>query len=164
MIELICLLLLIIISCIYNGYIIINHKEIPTSLSETSYMLGNKKYYWFSLYTLIISSILLPILFNHINENLTFLPFLFCSGLLFAGFSPFFKEKNDKQVHYTAAIISFIAFVVFLSIYMGWQWLIIYIILLILLCLWKKTKYVYFAEILALFFIVLWLFYKILFL
>jgi hypothetical protein len=39
------ILLILVITLLYNGYIIIKYKQIPQSLSETSYLLGGNKRY-----------------------------------------------------------------------------------------------------------------------
>lgn len=153
------LILLLIITLIYNGYTIIKYKKIPESLSETSYLFGGNKRYFFTLYTLLITSFLLPFLFKYTIDELKFLPFLFCSGILFAGFSPLFRENIEKKVHYTAAIISFVCFIFYLIFYMGWQWFVGYLgMFIISFIIWKKEKIIYFAEMLALLTIIIWLF------
>jgi hypothetical protein len=159
--EIISLVLLAIISVVYNSYIIVKYNKIPFSLSETSYILGSKKYYFFSLYTFMITFLLIPILFNHTIDAFTFLPFLFCGGLLYAGLSPLYKEGLDRKIHYTAAMVSFVGFIFYLIFCMGWEWMIIYVSILGALCLWRYKNYVYFAEMVALLTIIIWLIYKI---
>lgn len=39
------LILTILLTIVYNSYIIIKYKKIPESLSETSYLLGGNKRY-----------------------------------------------------------------------------------------------------------------------
>lgn len=124
----------LIISFIYNLYILIKYKTIPTSLSETSYMLGNKRYL-FTIYCIFSTFLMLPCLLSTVPETLTILPFLMCSGLMFSGASPLFKQGLDKSVHYIAAIIAFISFIVFLILAMGWLVLLLFCILLLILIL-----------------------------
>ena len=158
MIKFICLIILLLITFIYNGYVLMKYKKIPESLSETSYLFGGNKRYFFTLYTLCISGFLLPLLLTYTSEMLEFLPFIFCGGILFAGFSPLFKEKIDKEVHYTAALISFISFIFYLVFYMGWQWFLAYLItFLITFFIWKKEKIVYFAEMIGILMLIIWL-------
>ena len=142
----------IILSIIYNGYIIYIYKDVPESLSETSYILSKNKLskYWFTGYCEIISLCLLPLLLEIIPSNLMFLAFLISAGLAFSGLSPLFKSGPDKIVHYISAFISFGAFVAYLIICLNWIWLIGYIAILALLCIWKYKCYVYWAEICAL--------------
>lgn len=146
---------------IYNSFIFIKYKEIPVSLSETAYMIGGEKSlkrYWFTLYCIITAFSILQPLFNNVSSDLEFIPFLLCSGLLFAGFSPAFKNNlPEKQVHYVSAGISFCCFILYGFFCMPWFWLLGYAVLLGSLCVWKRDCYVYFAEILALFSICIWL-------
>lgn len=151
------ILLVFIINVIYNGFIIFRYKKIPISLSETAYLLGgpemgNKKYF-FTLYCTIIAVCILPYLLTILPENILFLGFLMCAGLIFAGMSPMFREGLDKKVHYVSAIISFLSFIILLIINASWYSILLYALLLILLIMWKKECYIYFAEILILFFI-----------
>jgi hypothetical protein len=103
----------LVITLLYNGYIIIKYKKIPESVSETSYLLGGNKRYLFTGYCVITSFCLLPMLLE-ITMTLQFLPFLFCGGLLFAGCSPLFREGLDKLVHYSSAYIAFAAYVLYM--------------------------------------------------
>ena len=146
----------LIISFIYNLYILIKYKTIPVSLSETAYMLGNKQF-WFVIYCVLSTFLILPCLLSTVPETLTILPFLMCSGLMFSGASPLFKQGLDKSVHYVAAIIAFISFIIFLILEMGWLVLILFVVLLLALVLWKPKCYVYFAEMLSFLFIILYL-------
>lgn len=142
---------------IYNLIIWIKYKTIPVSLSETAYIFGGNKKYFFTLYCVILVSILLPALLTVIPESLTIIPFIMCSGLLFAGVSPMFKEGSDKMVHYISAFISFGAFIAFMITCLNWWYFIGYIIGLGILILLKRECYVYFAEMLALIEIIIYL-------
>ena len=106
------------ISLIYNISIIMCFKTIPVSISETSYLLENKRYL-FTLYCFVSVFLMLPPLLTSVPETLTVLPFLMCSGLMFSGASPLFKSGPDKKVHYVSAIISFVSFVIFLILELG---------------------------------------------
>jgi hypothetical protein len=88
---------------------------------------------------------------------LTFLPFLMCSGLMFSGLSPLFKQGLDKTIHYAASIVAFISFLIFLILEMGWLMTVIFAILLLIFVLWKPKCYVYFAEMLSFLFITIYL-------
>lgn len=149
----------VLFSLAYNGYILWRFRRIPTSLSETAYLLGGDiKKYWFTLYCIIIGITLLPNVFDITLEGYEFIPFIFFLGLLFAGISPSFKYGLDKIVHYISASISFIGFVLYTILCIDWIWLIGYSILLIGLCIWKRKCYIYFAEILALITIIIYLY------
>ena len=139
----------LIITLVYNSFILIKYKKIPQSLSETSYLLGGNKRYLFTIYCFIISFCLLPILLE-ITLSLQFIPVIFCAGLLFSGCSPLFKEGLDRIVHYSSSYIAFGAYVIYMIFCMNWWWLLGYVVILGILCLWKYKCYVYFAEMLAL--------------
>ena len=153
----ITIILFIIINLIYNLFIICKYKTIPVSLSETSYMLGGLKRYWFTIYCVTNVLLILPNLLVSVPETFTFLVFLMCSGMLFSGVSPLFKKGLDKTVHYVSLIFSFIMFIIFMILLMKWYYLVAFIVILGLLIMWKKECYVYFAEILAFIFIILYL-------
>lgn len=147
---LILTILTILITLVYNGYIMIKYKKIPESLSETSYLLGGNKRYWFTGYCFIICILLLPLLFNVTNNNLLILPFIFCGGLAFAGCSPLFREGLDRIVHYSSAYTAFAAYVLYMILCMNWWWVLGYVVVLGILCIIKWKSYVYWAEIVAL--------------
>lgn len=151
------LILLLLITVLYNSYVIYKYKKIPVSLSETSYMFGGVKRYFFTLYCLSVGAITLPYLFSLNLGDFEFIPFLFVIGLLFAGFSPMFKQSVDKEVHYTGAIIAFLAFIVFMFLYFPYYLIILYSVLYVMLICWKRSCYVYFAEILSILMLNIWL-------
>lgn len=151
------LILLLLITVLYNSYVIYKYKKIPVSLSETSYMFGGIKRYFFTLYCLSVGAITLPYLFRLNLGDFEFMPFLFITGLLFAGFSPMFKQSIDREVHYTGAIISFLAFITFMFLYFPYYLIILYSILYVMLICWKRNCYVYFAEILSILMLNIWL-------
>lgn len=150
------LVILLLINLLYNIYVICKFKKIPESLSETAYLFGKQRKYFFTLYCFIISAIILPTLLSLSSSDIQFIPFLFISGLLFAGISVDFKKGLDSKIHYVGAVISFIAFIIFMFINFI-QGLIIYTTLLILLIVWKPNCYVYFAEILGILILNIWM-------
>lgn len=151
------LYILILISVLYNVCIIIKYKTIPESLSETSYLLDN--YRWlFTLYCYFVCLCLLILLLPITKENITFIPFLFCGGLMFAGASPLYKQGMDRKVHYITAFLSFGSFLLYIFLQMGGIWIIPYLLCLGLFCIIKPNSYVYFAEILALIEIIIYLY------
>lgn len=149
-------ILILLITLSYNSYIIIKYKKLPESLSETSYLLGGNKRYWFTGYCFIICILLLPLLFN-ITDTLLILPFIFCGGLAFAGCSPLFRDGLDRIVHYSSAYVAFGAYILYMIFCMNWWWVLGYFIILAILCAIKWKSYVYWAEILALFEIIIFI-------
>lgn len=146
----ILLITCLIITLVYNSFILIKYKKIPQSLSETSYLLGGNKRYLFTIYCFMISFCLLPILLE-ITTTLQIIPVIFCVGLLFSGCSPLFKEGLDRIVHYSSSYIAFGAYVIYMIFCMNWWWVLGYFVILGLLCIIKLKSYVYWAEMLALF-------------
>lgn len=145
----IILYFIVIISLIYNLYVLLKYKKIPESLSETSYLFGNNRYL-FTVYCLLIGLCLLILLLPLTNINLQFIPFIICIGLIFSGFSPFYKKGLDRKIHYIFAFLSFGMFILYIFLHVGWYWIIPYLIGIIILCFLNFKSYVYFAEILAL--------------
>ena len=161
--NLILLCLCVILTLAYNIYVIIRYKKIPESLSETSYLFGGNKRFLFTGYCILITFLLLPVLLNITNENFQILPVLICAGLAFAGCSPLFREGLDKKVHYISAYISFGTFVLYSILCMNWIYTVVFICILGMLCLIRYKSFIYFAEILALFFLIYYSFYTLFF-
>ena len=147
---LISTILCLIVTIVYNTYIIVKYKKIPESLSETSYLLGGNKRYFFTVYCIIVCLLLLPILLEITPTNYQIIPFIFCGGLSFAGCSPLFREGLDRIVHYSSAYAAFGAYVIYMIFCMNLWWLIGYFIILGILCVIKWKSYVFWAEMLAL--------------
>lgn len=158
MFNLIILICLLLITFVYNGYIILKYKKIPHSLSETSYLLGENKNYFFTLYCLIIGVSVLPKLFEITNDsNFGFIPFIFIMGLSFAGLTPNYRSEYQNKIHNISAYISFAAFLLFLFLFVN-HWLILgYLILCLGLVFWKKECYTYIFEIISILFLNVWL-------
>lgn len=150
--TLIFLIILFIITIIYNTYIIIKNKNVPESISETSYIFHrlNGKYYLFTCYCFLVTIILLPIWLNFSNEDYQFLVFLSCSGILFAGITAFFKEDFQKTIHYTSGIIAVITYIIWLILSGFINLLIIEILLVLILIILNRKNYVYYTEIVGL--------------
>ena len=152
--------LCLVFMLIYNTIIITKYKKVPKSLSETAYLIsngGNIRRYLFTLYCTLTGITLLPPLFIVTPENLEFIPFLLCASFLFSGFSPAYKSGIERPIHYISAYMSFTCFILYGILCMGWPWLVGFVIILGGLCIWKPKCYVYFAEILALIGICLWI-------
>jgi hypothetical protein len=156
---LILLVVCLLITIAYNSYIFIRFKKVPQSLSETSYLFGGNKRYFFTAYCMIVCLLLLPLLLEITPNNFQIIPFIFCGGLSFAGCSPLFRKGLDKKIHYISAYIAFGAFILYMVLCMHWIYIIVYAVLFGVLCLWKYKCYVYFAEMLALLFLIFFSFY-----
>ena len=154
--------LCLVIMLIYNTLIITKYKKVPKSLSETAYLIsngGNVRRYLFTLYCVCTGITLLPPLLMNTPDGFEVLSFLICSGFLFSGFSPNYKDRSslDRSVHYWAAYISFAAFLILGFTCLGWKWVLAYGIVFGGFCLWKPKCYTYFCEILALITLCMWI-------
>ena len=135
----------IILFCLYNIYIIYKY-GLPTSLSETAYML-EKRYWLFTILCLVTGFSILPIWFNIGSSDWDFLKFLSMIGLAFTGVTPMFKEGLDKPVHYTSSIITCICMLLWLGLNGFWWSLCIGIGLFIILTCIDYKRVVYYGEI-----------------
>ena len=114
----IVLIINIVLFLVYNLYII--HKyHIPSSLSETAYLL-DKQYWLFTILCLLTSFSILPIWFEIGSSDWNFLKFLSIIGLIFTGVTPFFKKGLDQKIHYTASILTCVCFLTWLGLNGFW--------------------------------------------
>ena len=160
MIENIFLLILLLITVLYNGYVIIKSESIPESISATSYFFKDRfnKPYLFTLYCVSTVAILFPIWLGKSPEEWQFLVFLSCGGILFAGVTPFFREDFEKPIHYIAGIIAVISCIIWMFLN-NMVYVLITEILLIIVCMfYNKKNYVYYIEIIGLIGLVIKLF------
>lgn len=155
------IIIAIVSTIVYNLSIILVYNEVPKSLSETSYMLAGPNRsglrYLFSLYCCVLGFCLMPCLMDVLPENIQFMSFLMCAGLIFAGMSPVFKEGIEKAVHYASSIVAFVVYIVFIFVVFEWYWIVVYFVILLGLVIWKKECYTYFAEILAFIFMIIYI-------
>lgn len=105
------MVLLVIISLLllvtYVAYSLKVIKNIPWSVSDTYYQLGKRgrKKWLFQLAMIVPAMLLLPAWLDCSSENIQFLAFLSCGGLMFVGAAPCFKLELDGKVHYAATAI-----------------------------------------------------------
>lgn len=140
-------------SIVYNIYAIVVNKGIPESISSTSYVFheNGKKYYYFSIYCILTAFSLLPIWLNISNEKYEFLAFISCSGIMFAGVTPFFKEDFNKQIHYTAGILAVVSYLIWMILSGYYVWLIVEGVITLILILIDYKNFVYYIETIGLF-------------
>ena len=102
------LLLSLSIFIIYLSYTLFSIKMMPISLSDTYYQLEKvgKPKWLFQLCMFLASVLLLPCWLVISPENIQFLAFLGCGGLLFVSVAPAFKLPLEGPVHYVSAYIS----------------------------------------------------------
>lgn len=98
--------------------------EVPWSLSDTYYQLKKRgRPAWLFQVAMIVPAMLLvPVWIECSSENLQFLAFLSCGGLMFVGTAPLFKEEFQGRVHYTGTAISGLAAILWLCL-SGLWWL-----------------------------------------
>lgn len=153
------LIIALIITLIYGVLSFIkNNKEIPESISATSYIWEHyckhngtlHKANYFSLYCFIIVILLfLPWLLSTI-EMWQFLVFLACVGILAAGTTPFFKEKYQSYIHYGGGILAMICFLLWMILMKFYISLLIFGSLYILTLIFNRKNFVFWAELLGL--------------
>ena len=99
----------LIIFILYNAFFIWLNKGVPESISETSYISKNKfGVTWpFTAICFISAVCIFPLWITVTPEFYQFVVFLSCSGMIFAGCSPLFKEKFEGTIHYTSGMVAF---------------------------------------------------------
>lgn len=152
------LIITAVLFIIYNVFVLYKF-GIPESLSATSYHFKEKynQHWWFSLICLIIIIGLFPIWISISSEITQFLVFLSCSGILFIGASPFFLNGMEKPIHYISGIITTITFIIWFILNGYYLWLIYIGISCIPFIIWKPKCFIYFIEIIAYIYSVLFL-------
>lgn len=81
---------------------------VPWSLSDTYYQLKkrNRPAWLFQVAMIIPAILLMPAWIECSGENVQFLAFLACGGLMFVGSAPLFKEEFQNKVHYIGTVIA----------------------------------------------------------
>lgn len=147
----ILLTLVLIVVALYNTTL----HPMPESMSATAYSRGK---WQFTLYSLVVGVSLLIAWLPATPDEWRFLPFLCCSAICFAGVTTNFLQKFERPIHYTAAAISFGAWLAWMLILVPWWALAGCVALfLVLLMLLGRKYYVYFAELIAIIFTTTWL-------
>lgn len=90
----------------YIAYAVI-YCGMPSSLSDTYYQLEkhDRKKGLFQIAMILPAFLLLPAWLECSMENIQFLAFLSCGGLIFVGAAPCFKLELDGKVHYASAAV-----------------------------------------------------------
>ena len=147
----ILLIIGLIIFILYNAFFIWLNKEVPESISETSYISKNKfGVTWpFTVICLISAVCIFPLWVTVTPEFYQFVVFLSCAGMMFAGCSPLFKEKFEGTIHYTSGMVAFVAGLAWL-ILMG-QWITLGLIALLggIRTFFQKEKYTFIFEVIS---------------
>lgn len=138
---------LIILNIIYLTIASIKNKGIPESISATAYIL---KPYIFTAYCIVTTLLLLPYWVAVSKESLEYLCFLSCSGILFAGITPHFREDWHKTIHYAAGIVAILSCVIWMYL-SGHKYLLLSELCLVsMLSIINFDRFVFYAEVIGL--------------
>lgn len=95
---------------------------VPWSLSDTYYQLKkrNRPAWLFQMAMIIPAMLLMPVWIDRSTDDLQFLAFLSCGGLMFVGTAPLFKEEFQSKVHYTGTVIAGLATILWVCLSGMW--------------------------------------------
>ena len=84
---------------------------VPVALSDTYYQLKKRGCpAWLFQFTMIASSaLMIPIWIEVSTEDVQFLAFLSCSGLMFVGSAPLFKISPERNIHIVGTIVAWLS-------------------------------------------------------
>lgn len=122
---------------------IIYKNGIPYSISDTFYSLEHKL--WFGITMWLTALLLIPKILDMTPENYQCLSFLMCTGLIFVGAAPNFKEGIERPIHIISTSIAAVCsqlWIIFTLPYMLLIWIIWFIYIIIRLKkLWDRNLY-----------------------
>lgn len=123
---------------------------VPWSLSDTYYQLKkrNRPAWLFQMAMIIPAMLLMPVWIDRSTDDLQFLAFLSCGGLMFVGSAPLFKEEFQSKVHYTGTAISGLAAILWLCL-SGMWWLPAVTLTIAVVIMLKYRKWLFWAEMAA---------------
>lgn len=150
MVETIFLYVGLVFFILYNVFMtFVNNKEIPESISETSYI--SKEHFGttipFTALCIISAVCIFPLWILVSPVNFEFLVFLSCTGMMFAGTTPLFNQKFDGRIHYTSGIIAFISGIAWLLLTHNYITLGLIAIIGGIWTLFQKEKYTFIFEV-----------------
>lgn len=96
--------------------------EVPCSLSDTYYQLKkqNRLAWLFQVAMIVPAMLLMPVWLECSTDNIQFLAFLACGGLMFVGTSPLFKEEFQAKVHNAGTVVAGLATVLWVCLSEMW--------------------------------------------
>lgn len=123
---------------------------VPWSLSDTYYLLQkrNRPKWLFQAAMILPAMVLMPVWIECSSENIQYLAFLSCGGLMFVGSAPLFKEEFQSKVHYVGAVISGVAMILWV-VFSGMWYLPTVTFTIALLLILKYQKWLFWAEMAA---------------
>lgn len=138
--------ILLLIILLYTTYSIIKNKGIPESISATSYTVSSDL---FTAFCILTGFLLLPTWLQASNDNLAFLPFISCAGIIFAGVTPLFREGIQKPIHYISGVVSMICYLIWMLLG-NLSYLLPSLIIIGVLISIDRKNYVFYSEIISL--------------
>ena len=152
------LTLVIILSIAYLGYAIYKLKDIPGSISETSYIWETDcdhkqwhKAHLFSIYCALIAGLIFWPWIKITPEYWQFICFLGCVGVLMAGVTPFFKKNYQSSIHYTGGAIIALSWASWMTIMQRYIIIALCGIFIGICCIVKPKSWVLWFEVIGLF-------------
>lgn len=143
--------LILISFAIFAAYLLgalLHIRQVPPSLSETFYLIGDApKCYLFTAALWAMMFTLLPVLLDMTPERWEWLAFLALTGIGFVGAAPFFHNATEGKVHTAAAVMAAVFGLVWCAVCLHWWTIIIVstttavaIIVAIKTSSWKSSK------------------------
>lgn len=122
----------------------------PRSLSDTYYQLKElgRPAWLFQAAMVVPATLLVPVWIECSPENLQFLAFLSCGGLMFVGTAPLFKDEFQGKVHYTGTAISGLAAILWVCL-SGMWWLPVTAFPVAGIIMLRYRRWLFFAEMAA---------------
>lgn len=144
----ICVLISLIVIVAYLVYAIGVIKAIPCTVSDTYYQLRERNHsvWLFQIAMIVPAMVLMPVWLEYSTDNIQFLSFLACAGLMFVGTAPLFKEEFERKVHYAGAAIAGIATILWVCL-SGMGWLPMIVFTFAGMAMLRYKKWLFWAEI-----------------
>jgi hypothetical protein len=98
----------LLVTLAYVGYIIYKFKGIPSSISESFYLLGEDEEarLAFDAWTILAGAPIMYYMMDHSSGYLRALSFLTGMGLMIVGYAPRFKWKLERPIHFGATALA----------------------------------------------------------
>lgn len=141
----------IIIFVIYISWVIYLN-GVPSSISDSYYVLGKKNRQLSDLFTLFCWFVSIPLLVYWIDlrpDDFDLLPFIACSSLVFVGGSPMFKRSFEGRIHKVSAILCSVSTYIWLVCYSNTLLVTFSAITLILTYIFVESNRLFWLEMIA---------------
>lgn len=148
----------IILSVVYLGCAIYKLKNIPESISGTSYIWETNcdhkqwhKAHLFSLYCALVAGMVFWPWIKITPEYWQFICFLGCAGIMMAGVTPFFKDKYQSLIHYSGGAIIALSWISWMLIMQQYMIIVGSGLTIGACCIVKPKSWVFWFEVVGLF-------------